>query len=175
MFRQRRADVIPILGLVAGGVIIVAATVSLVTHTPATSSELPPTPESSVVETTQDAARLGVDLPVHIVDLATCKPTEQSPPVLRAVRCVTTDGKALTSIRYPDNTAQSLAASYPNTWPASQAAQGRYTVLIDAPASTWTLRWTQTNSATVIEVPGFRDQGAAEQWFQQHDPQLEPR
>ncbi|WP_433665078.1 hypothetical protein ACQPW1_24510 [Nocardia sp. CA-128927] len=163
----------PIVGAVVGGLTALSATVVLLVHTPpAEPAESVPPPPNSAVETAP-ARPLGIDLPRAITDSGSCVIPPRN--ALPTFSCGTSDGKPLTAVKFADNAAARDATSkYPTSWPANATALGRYAVELDWDGS-WVLRWAQNSMATVIAVPGFKDKPAAEQWFREIDPQLEPR
>ncbi|MFI7000865.1 hypothetical protein [Nocardia sp. NPDC050175] len=169
------STLLPIAGAVVGGLTALSATVALLMHTtPAEPAEPVAPPPNSTVESTPNRT-IGIDLPHAITDPGSCRRVSVPHAAIAAFTCATGDGKPLTAVKYTDNdAARDVASTYPNSWPATGAALGRYVAEQDSTGS-WVLRWMQTTIATVIEVPGFKDKASAEQWFREIDPQLEPR
>lgn len=167
--------ILPIAGAVAGGLTALSATVALVVHTtPSEATEPAPPQPNSVIQTAPDRS-LGIDLPHVIADPGSCRRISAQGDTRTAFRCDTIDGKTLTAVKYADGNAVSdVASKYPNPWPPTGTPLGRFVAEPDSDGS-WVLRWTQNALATVVEVPGFKNKAAAEQWFQQNDPHLEPR
>ncbi|MCX4090916.1 hypothetical protein [Nocardia sp. alder85J] len=172
---------LPMLGIVAGGVTVLSATVALLAHTPAEATVAAPTlsiqavpPSPPPAQPAEDPTR-GVDLPFAMIDSGSCR-VDAAPSGAKAVTCQTTDGKQLTATTYADTDALTYAKQqkYPNGWSAD-TPPFTYTTSSgkDANDKRPALRWTQDGTTTLVEVPGFPGQSEARQWFQANASKLQ--